>query len=350
MEKKVNSLISRCKKIVGHFHSSNIALQNLKNIQIEMNPNCVPVGIPSYCATRWTSAYKMLSRLYRLKSEIVAVSKSDDVIYEIVPDEREGEVINGIAKFLQIFKEATELLEGDAYPTLPWLIDTIFILRTVLRNDEVFQDIFLKRNESGYNRSSTLSNFRKELEKSLKKRFVDGFCTCDIECGDVGHISLVAALLHPRTWNLQFFPEDLRKKAQKILKVPYNNQVPPNETADEKVTCSTQSGTLLESLRMQGTKYMKKKSEYHQYIELTVNTLDVDALAWWPRNSHIFPNIAKLARQYLSIPCSSSPTERIFSVSGQIDAFDRKLLSPSSLSMQSFLKFNGNQFKKLGWL
>jgi len=48
----------------------------------------------------------------------VAVSKRDDVIYEIIPDERVWELINGIAKFLQIFKAATELLEDDAYPTL----------------------------------------------------------------------------------------------------------------------------------------------------------------------------------------------------------------------------------------
>ena len=41
-------------------------------------------------------------------------------------------------------------------------------------------------------------------------------------------------------------------------------------------------------------------------------------LQWWNLNKHILPNLAKLAHKCLSIVATSVPSERLFSVAGNI--------------------------------
>jgi hypothetical protein len=43
---------------------------------------------------------------------------------------------------------------------------------------------------------------------------------------------------------------------------------------------------------------------------------NVNPLKWWKENSIKYPRLSVLARQYLSIPGTSVPPERIFSATG----------------------------------
>jgi hypothetical protein len=43
-----------------------------------------------------------------------------------------------------------------------------------------------------------------------------------------------------------------------------------------------------------------------------------DVLAWWKKHSTIFPQLAHLALALLSIPASSTTSERVFSQTGRI--------------------------------
>lgn len=56
------------------------------------------------------------------------------------------------------------------------------------------------------------------------------------------------------------------------------------------------------------------KDELQNYIEHSLNTKvikDKNLVAWWTNSP--FPNLAKIARRILSIPASSSSSERNFS-------------------------------------
>ncbi|CAM9919616.1 unnamed protein product, partial [Discosporangium mesarthrocarpum] len=41
-----------------------------------------------------------------------------------------------------------------------------------------------------------------------------------------------------------------------------------------------------------------------------------DTLAWWAKNQHGFPYLARLAETYLAIPATSATSERVFSIAG----------------------------------
>lgn len=65
-----------------------------------------------------------------------------------------------------------------------------------------------------------------------------------------------------------------------------------------------------------------------------------DPLLWWRENSNTLPNLARLARKWLSIPASSTPSERVFSIAGLMDTAKRQSLSPRKLGEQVLIHNN----------
>lgn len=66
----------------------------------------------------------------------------------------------------------------------------------------------------------------------------------------------------------------------------------------------------------------------------------VDPLLWWKQRQTKYPHLATLARRFLSITCSSVPSERTFSKCGWIVNKRRCSLSDKSVSLLAFLSCN----------
>ena len=57
-----------------------------------------------------------------------------------------------------------------------------------------------------------------------------------------------------------------------------------------------------------------------------------DPLQWWCKNESRFPHVAKLARTYLAVSATSTPSERVFSATGNIVTKKRAALSPENVN------------------
>ena len=68
--------------------------------------------------------------------------------------------------------------------------------------------------------------------------------------------------------------------------------------------------------------------------------LDTNPIKWWTVNAGRFPRLKKLARQYLAIPATSVPSERVFSAAGLIVTRLRSRLTPEHVDMLIFLNKN----------
>ena len=68
--------------------------------------------------------------------------------------------------------------------------------------------------------------------------------------------------------------------------------------------------------------------------------LDADPLQWWSTHVSEYPSLSKLARKYLCVCGTSSPSERLFSVAGNIVTAKRSLLKPHKVDMLMFLAKN----------
>jgi len=60
-------------------------------------------------------------------------------------------------------------------------------------------------------------------------------------------------------------------------------------------------------------------------------------LNWWKLNAVLYPNLAKYAKRVLAIPATSAPSERIFSVAGQIVTKKRNRLTGDSVTLLVWL-------------
>ena len=69
-------------------------------------------------------------------------------------------------------------------------------------------------------------------------------------------------------------------------------------------------------------------NEVSRYLHSTPMDQQLTLLLWWKKNQHFFPHLSLLARKYLAIPASSVPSERVFSLAGNLVSKERARMKP----------------------
>lgn len=68
--------------------------------------------------------------------------------------------------------------------------------------------------------------------------------------------------------------------------------------------------------------------------------LNLSILEWWKKHQYMFPRLSILAKKYLGIPASSVPSERVFSLAGNLVNKKRSRMKPALVDLLIFLKMN----------
>lgn len=76
---------------------------------------------------------------------------------------------------------------------------------------------------------------------------------------------------------------------------------------------------------------IQKESEVERYLTAPTADKEEDVLKWWSRHSDIYPNLARVARDYLAIPATSAPVERVFSGGADLVTDKRGSLSGNTI-------------------
>lgn len=92
---------------------------------------------------------------------------------------------------------------------------------------------------------------------------------------------------------------------------------------------------------------LKYQQEIDKYLREPTIPRGDNPLPWWSSKRHKFPLLASLARKYLSIPASSTPSERVFSTAGNIISAKRSCLTPKHANVLIFLYQNRKILEKL---
>jgi len=82
------------------------------------------------------------------------------------------------------------------------------------------------------------------------------------------------------------------------------------------------------------------EAELSSYLMSPAIDSEEDPLAWWRIHKVSYPKLSKVARRYLCIPATSSPSERLFSASGNVVTCQRSCLKPNKVNMLVFLAKN----------
>lgn len=82
------------------------------------------------------------------------------------------------------------------------------------------------------------------------------------------------------------------------------------------------------------------ESELKLYLDQKLIDRKENPLEWWKEHSEVFPTLYPLAMKHLSVLATSLPSERLFSVAGEVMSERRNRISHENLEILCFLHSN----------
>ncbi|XP_069134524.1 E3 SUMO-protein ligase ZBED1-like [Argopecten irradians] len=356
----VQHMVAKGRKLVGFFHQSSSANDALIAKQQLLNEGSIADKLIMDVPTRWNSTYAMLSRILELSSAIYAVANDPTVqisktgittIRNYAFTFEEQLLAEKICAILEPFQKATVSVSSEETPTLQKIMPILL---------KLFQCI-------------KITEFDPPAVKSVK-RLMDAEMQKRTDDRDLG---IMASVLNPFTKELAFLTEEERERGHKMLleealsvtcqvtvkteKVSDEETLPPvPPLPDLPVEEVEEPNVLMLEPKQKARKCGEDdwfndvivlkteqipqntmiREEISRYLGCVVNQNELSILDWWRENSHFYPRVACIARKYLSVPASSVPSERIFSLCGSIISKKRSRMNPDNLDMLVFLNRN----------
>ena len=246
-----------------------------------------------------------------------------------------------MADVLEVIEVATTQLSGEQYPTMSLVLPLVFGLRTQLAANEEASD------------PEVVSSFKESFCTQLTQRF-------SLDHLVPSSLPILCSALDPRLRSLSFLTLTEREEVKHILIEMVEDQNVPSAapTSAQESSASTEpprkksrKDVILAQLYGHSEEDLGAESgndaavEVAMYLREKPARMDVSPLSWWKANADRFPALASLAHKYLSIPATSTPSERVFSTSGIVVDKLRAALTAENVDTLTFLHKNA---KSLG--
>ena len=85
---------------------------------------------------------------------------------------------------------------------------------------------------------------------------------------------------------------------------------------------------------------MQSSTEVDAYLQAGSVSMTTNPLQFWKENEKKYPVMAKLAKEVLGVPSSSSPVERLFSIAGKVFTPERCRLNDTRFEQLMFIRCN----------
>lgn len=268
---------------------------------------------------RWNSTYYMLVRAERLKAAYTSMCNSDSFLTPYKLDDYEWIYLSKVMSLLRSFDQASKHLSSSvSYPSINKTI--VFYNKLIDAIEDFMEDPDL---DDQLYRAAYLGR------EKLKKYYIKT---------DYTHIYSVVTALDPRMkyrwWEICKWPSDMRNVCQQHVKDTWENDY---KREGEPLTVQ-QSEELRQQYELYGA--LDSIDELEDYLsEVSAPCIGIKApeLLYWKTHAKKWPNLARMARDYLAIPVTSTPVERCFSAARQVLPYTRNRLSTHSIKMLMLL-------------
>ncbi|XP_014680050.1 PREDICTED: zinc finger BED domain-containing protein 4-like [Priapulus caudatus] len=347
----MKKLLGRVRALVSTFKQSylrteqlhiNEKLVGLKNLQLIQD-----------VATRWNSQYYMIDRLLAVYPAVYSSLYGGSHEHLLLSDE-DRKVLEEMQMILKVFEKATKKVSAEKEPTAGLILP---YLEAFVNRDLVYKDTDLP----------IIKRLKTQIRSDLNKRYQT-----------VKEKSLLGltSVLDPRVRTLDWMSEEDKEAIYSSLKeeciacAPLNqplkikaqptddNPVPSTSTASspspakKRRTDDSESDDDLDGVvfvNAEGPKTTEARvidelASYRQEPSLGVKY--GDPLIWWKAHRLKYPILAAVMRQYLNIPASSVPSERVFSTAGGVFR-KRESLVPENANILVFLYQNYEKYKSV---
>ena len=337
----VSRLLASARRLVSHFNHSVVAMTALRNHQRQMKDK--RLKFIQEVSTRWNSSLQMLERLIRLRTHTTAVL-GDTTVTPKAGDQQlnlsnsQYTLAEALVKLLKPFEVTTTIWSAEKEITISCVIPMV---KELARSLEPSDDD-----------TRTISLVKEKMLSDLEERFGLNPLKVSLEA--------CASALDPRFHRFKEFEAEERDavygKVRTCLQLPGASDDPQTQTAASSDGEPPPKRPALEHkptgfdlvfarrvkkvVEVNPTQGLSPSQELIRFLEEDEIDVHESALDWWMKNDKKYPKVARLARKFLCVPASSTPSERAFSKSGQVADQRRSSLTPDNVNM--FVVLNKN--------
>lgn len=294
----------------------------------------------------------MLERLLQLRGPVSGQIQKD----ELTLTSSEWKMIDEICSVLRPIKAISETLTASKYTTMGLVYPMIRIL--------------LDRNLDEQNNPS-LSEVIKHFKQRIKSKLELDVGNSNAEplmmvCSyidprfksqmDMSHVQQqecskhfkkhATAIRNDTETEISFKPASVATQEVLPASLALRKQQREEDEEEEYVSPAKKRMALIfgPNYKKMGTpKRAKKKKdklliEIEEYEDEQEIDDEEDPLQWWKDNQNKYPLLSLMAKKYLGTPATSVPSERLFSIAGQILTKKRARLSPNNAEMYVFMR------------
>ncbi|XP_057184493.1 zinc finger BED domain-containing protein 4-like [Triplophysa rosa] len=338
-QRSIADVIAIGRKMIGHFKHSPLAYTHLQSVQEQFG--MPPKRLQQDVSTRWNSTYYMLESLFAQKRVLAAYLADHELpatftAYHWVLIEN---VLSLLAPFEQITKEisSSDSSVADVIPLLAAL--------KRLLNKEAETDHGVKTTKSALLEavSTRFSQVESEplycIATVLDPRYKDNYF-------DVGKKQRTREMIQAE---LEPLGDVDGQGTHSAGEAGNNTDRKRARTTDEPHTSSL-SDMFEEILQENIPNVLQRTSSTAQQLDCYLSDVPIprsnNPLEYWRNNQSRFPDLAQMARRYLSAPSTSTDSERLFSAASHIIDEKRNRLSCEKAEKLLFIKKNLPLFLK----
>ena len=286
------------------------------------------------CPTRWGSKQKMVDRVLE---QIPAIKRVlDDRRHQhLIPSWQDIAVLESVNAALKPAADFTDLLSGENYVTVSSIKPVLKLLT---------EDVLKPSDED----TTLTSDIKRKMCSVLEEKYRPAALQATLA---------KSCLLDPR-----YRGNNFDEYAEEETKCALINEMldtedresgasasaadQPESLAQTAVPPPTKKRTLGDLLKSRTStsatvpKRARADLELTRYLQEEPIDSNDNPLAWWCNNQERFPLLSKVARKYMCICATSTPSERVFSVAGNVVTPLRSSLKPHKVNMLVFLARN----------
>jgi hypothetical protein len=324
-----------CRNVATHFSHSVLAKGKLEDIQTTiLHQPCH--AIIQDVQTRWNSTFYKLNRLTEQKKPLILYAADNNLA---LPSAHQWTLMERVVAILSPIESATRDVSAEA----------------LCASDVIPLVVALKRALQNITAGNGVKTMKAEIVKEIDLRF-----------GDVTKEPLyaIATLVDPRYRGKLFAPSELDDAVKRLTELTEKIALPSVTPLLPSLATTTTSPViestakraklydrspldLLDEDLQAGTVVRVERSAADKvagYLRQPNIQRQLCPLEWWKLYLKAYSCVAAIAMQYLSVPSTSVPSERLFSLAGDLYSDSRNRLSAHSAEMLLFIKPISNFF------
>ena len=285
----------------------------------------------------------MIQRVLEQEKALSQVLRANRKTRHLVPTWQDTDVLESVSKTLGPLLEFTDALSGEQYVSVSYIKPVLHLFNnTVLAaaedDTELTKDmkkVILEYLNEKYSDPETVDLL--DMASLVDPRFKDTYIADDRQ-------------EFMKTRAVAEIQSMLEVQAPMVTEPHTNTEVAADGAEAADVPVERQAKRVKRSLgsffkkASDGTAALADRKAIEVELKSYLQTMQVDGetdpLNWWRLYQTNFPRLARLAQKYFCIPATSAPSERAFSIGGNIVTCHRSLLKPETVDKLVFLANN----------